>query len=345
MRYLSVCTGILGCKVALEPVGWTPVAYSEIDPYCCELIRQKGGARNLGDMEAITDDDLERIGPVDALVGGTPCVSFSVAGLRKGLDDPRGNLALVFLRLAERARARWVVWENVPGVLSSGGGRDFGAFLGGLAKLGYGFAYRVLDAQHFGLAQRRKRVFVVGRLGDWRGPAAVLLERSCLRGDSAPSREAGAIPADLTANGVGTCGGDDNQGQAGHLIASPDPAYAVTGQGSRFGSGRDGQDTFIAFDTTQVTSKGNYSSPKAGDPCHPLAAGAHAPAVAGMGVRRLTPTEAERLQGFPDGWTAITMPGGKPASDSARYRALGNSWAVPVVRWIGRRIADVDTIG
>src|SRR6185437_2410388 len=141
---------------------------------------------NLGDMTKYQEWPDATI---DLLVGGTPCQSFSVAGLRKGLADPRGNLMLTYLAIAERYAPRWVVWENVPGVLSSNGGRDFGTFLGGLAELGYGFAYRVLDAQFFGVAQRRRRVFVVGCLGDWRRAAAVLFERASLSGHPAPSRE------------------------------------------------------------------------------------------------------------------------------------------------------------
>src|SRR5690606_25073369 len=135
---------------------------------------------------------------VDLLVGGTSCQSFSVAGLRKGLDDPRGNLALIYLAVADRYRPSWVVWENVPGVLSSNRGRDFGALPGGLAKLGYGWAYRVLDAQFVrtrglprAVPQRRRRVFVVGYLGDWRPAAAVLFDRQSMRGDPPPRREAG----------------------------------------------------------------------------------------------------------------------------------------------------------
>src|SRR6185369_2366558 len=140
------------------------------------------------------------------VVFGSPCQSFSVAGKRLGLDDPRGNMALVGLRVVGRIRPRWVVWENVPGVLSSADGRDFGAFLGGLAELGYGFAYRVLDAQHFGVPQRRRRVFVVGYLGDWRRAAAVLFERESLQGHPAPSREARQrIAATITA-GVANSG-------------------------------------------------------------------------------------------------------------------------------------------
>jgi DNA (cytosine-5)-methyltransferase 1 len=133
-----------------------------------------------GDFTTITGDEY---GPIDLLVGGTPCQSFSVAGLRKGLDDARGSLALEYLRLVDRTQPRWIVWENVPGVLSSNKGRDFGSFLGALVELGYGFAYRVLDAQYFGVAQRRRRVFVVGYLGDWRPAASVLFERESLSGN------------------------------------------------------------------------------------------------------------------------------------------------------------------
>ena len=179
MRYLSVCSGIEAATTAWHGLGWEPAAFAEIEKFPSRVLAHHyPHVENLGDMTKIGESN---IGPIDLLVGGTPCQSFSVAGLRGGMEDPRGNLALVYLRLADRMRPRWVVWENVPGVLSSNGGRDFGAFLGGLADIGYGFAYRVLDAQFFGLAQRRKRVFVVGYFGDWRRPAAVLLERSGFR--------------------------------------------------------------------------------------------------------------------------------------------------------------------
>jgi len=138
----------------------------------------------------------------DILVGGTPCQSFSVAGLRKGLDDPRGNLMLVFGAIADHFKPTWIVWENVPGVLSSNGGRDFGSFIKMLGELGYGVAYRVLDAQYFGVAQRRRRVFVVGYLGDWRRAAAVLFESESLSGNPAPSRKAGKDVAVGVAQGA-----------------------------------------------------------------------------------------------------------------------------------------------
>jgi DNA (cytosine-5)-methyltransferase 1 len=154
-------------------------------------------------MTTINQNPIADERPIDLLVGGTPCQSFSVAGLRKGLDDPRGNLMLTFLSIADKLRPKWIVWENVPGVLSSNGGKDFGTFLGALGELGYGFAYRVLDAQHFGVAQRRRRVFVVGYLGDWRVAAAVLFERESLQGNIKPSRKK---REEVTANAEGSVG-------------------------------------------------------------------------------------------------------------------------------------------
>jgi len=175
-------------SVAWHPLGWTPVGFSEIEPFPCAILKHRfPNVPNYGSLTEYQSWPLE-LGSIDLLVGGTPCQSFSVAGLRKGLTDPRGNLALTFLGLADKLKPRWIVWENVPGVLSSGGGRDFGSFLGALVELGYGFAYRVLDAQHFGVPQRRRRVFVVAcrnpvtGLGDWRAAAEVLSLREGLRG-------------------------------------------------------------------------------------------------------------------------------------------------------------------
>ena len=191
MRYASVCSGIEAPTVAWEPLGWKAAWFSEIDAFPSAVLQHHyPEVPNLGDMNHIHEREKFNA-TFDVLIGGTPCQSFSVAGLRKGMADPRGNLALVFLSLVDRARPLWVVWENVPGVLSSNKGRDFGAFLGGLAELGYGWAYRVMDAQYFGVPQRRRRVFVVGYLGDWRAAAAVLFERKSLSGDTPPSRKAG----------------------------------------------------------------------------------------------------------------------------------------------------------
>ena len=365
LRGATVCSGIGAPEVAAPWVDWHWC--SEIEPFPSEVHRIRHGVPNRGDMTRFEEwpDDA-----VDLLVGGTPCQSFSVAGLRAGLADPRGNLALTYLALADRYRPRWLVWENVPGVLSSNGGRDFGAFLGGLGQLGYGFAYRVLDAQFtrtrefpWAVPQRRRRVFVVGCLGGWAGAAAVLFDAQSLRGDSAPRREAGQGTARGAQDGAG--GG----GVLAHDVAATLNAAFGSKQGLEDQHVNQGCPHFIAFDTTQITSASNYSVPKAGGPCHPLAAGAHPPAIAfgaqnsiaqgddvnveftaaltttrTLGVRRLTPRECERLQGFPDDFTAIPWRG-KPAElcpDGPRYKALGNSMAVNVMGWLLGRIRDVD---
>jgi DNA (cytosine-5)-methyltransferase 1 len=187
LRYLSVCSGIEAATVAWHPLGFEAAGFSEIEPFArAVLSHHYPDVPLFGDFTTLTENDY---GAIDLLVGGTPCQSFSIAGLRKGFADDRGNLALGFIRLAQSAKPRWVVWENVPGVLSIDGGRTFGTFLGALAECGYGFAYRVLDAQYFGVPQRRRRVFVIGYLGDWRPAAAVLFERESLQRDITPCRE------------------------------------------------------------------------------------------------------------------------------------------------------------
>ena len=502
MRFLSVCSGIEAASVAWNPLGWKAVGFSEIEPFpCAVLAHHYPDTPNHGDMtkfEGWPDAN------VDLLCGGTPCQSFSVAGLRKGLADPRGNLMLTFGAIAAKYRPRWLVWENVPGVLSSNGGRDFGAFLGMLGQLGYGFAYRVLDAQYFGVPQRRRRVFVVGCLGDWRRAAAVLFERHSLSGDSAPRREAregsagraeGSVAVGFQSSQSGVRLGDThatldaNNGSrrhngvihatafGGNNTAGPidvatarnacasasasgrmdfetetflvQPAHTLRGEGfdaSEDGAGRGtplvpvafsckdygadagevaptlrsmghdkshanaGGQVAIAFnarqdpdhwhdrtgplDTDGSTQAVSYAiqagalrtNPNSGpdgvgvqaDHAYTLEARAEVQAVAfqergrkdgrsfdvggdvayaltapsgggraqernvltpTMQVRRLTPTECARLQGFPDDYLDITYRG-KPAADGPKYKALGNSWAVPVVRWIGERIQE-----
>ena len=628
MRYGSVCSGIEAATMAWHHMGWEPAFFSEIEKFPRAVLEYHYPDVPLhGDFTTI---ERNQYGKIDLLVGGTPCQSFSVAGLRGGLGDERGNLSLEFCRLAQREQPRWIVWENVPGVLSSNGGRDFGSILGALEDLGYGLAYRVLDAQYFGVAQRRRRVFVVGYLGDWRPAAAVLFERNSMSGHPAPSREkrqdaarsatpsaaaggghglqrsdlAGPLTAGIHKGPRGTEAVDSNLlvatgadlGPGCEALVSTQPAsgvavniggseprlsdvvgtldcWSTSGRGSsqqlavlqntpdtvgtlrtrRPGEGGvqgdfdhivpvispalntqsgshhapdtkayvafaqntrdevrlingDGQITgalaassgmkqtnYIAFDTTQITSPHNHSNPRPGDPCHPLAAGAHPPAIAfsskdygadatedcsptlragsgihqnggvmpavaypldtqnmteghtsggkGFGeggdpsftltkghshavaysimpmnsgkdykaretdvaqpimaagpvggnqggdyvaqpaigwseeltasvdlagtlqrggsggrhdgvmaptsaVRRLTTVECERLQGFPDQFTAI--PWNKKLAtdcpDGPRYKALGNSMAVPVMRWIGERIRIVDDL-
>jgi DNA (cytosine-5)-methyltransferase 1 len=543
MRYLSVCSGIEAVSVAWQPLGWQPAMFAEIDPFCCWLLRSRYRAsrpifmprpqdapdrkeakrraaaiRNVMDLP--TDGDVinagdfthigaEDVGTIDLLAGGTPCQSFSVAGKRAGLDDPRGNLTIEFARLADRLRPLWVVWENVPGVLSIDDGRTFGAFLGILVQLGYGLAWRILDAQFTGVPQRRRRVFVVGCAGNWRAAAAVLFERSSLSGNPPPRREArkdlaptlsarthggggpgtdfdldGGLIRQLAFGGNNTTGPIDVATAANacasasgrmdfetetfiaHSLSADgfDASEDGTGRGvpliagtlsTRYGasSGRDLSDasallplafnlrgreggalpepseiaslraatggstnSYIAFSAKDHGADANDIAPTLRSMGHDAShangggqlavavtlhgsdrtastasyteistsLGARAPGgiensattavlqelpVASpltasygkqidssdtgtgppnllqslMAVRRLTPRECERLQGFPDDYTLVEYRG-RIAADGPRYKALGNSMAVPVMRWIGQRIAAVDAI-
>jgi DNA (cytosine-5)-methyltransferase 1 len=467
MRYLSVCSGIEAASVAWKPLGWKAVAFSEIEPFpCAVLAHHYPEVPNWGDMTKFQDWPDAAI---ELLVGGTPCQAFSVAGLRKGLADPRGNLTLTYLAVAAKYRPKWLVWENVPGVLSDGTGA-FGSFLGGLAELGYGFAYRILDAQYFGVPQRRRRVFVVGCLGDWRSAAAVLFERHSLQGNPAPSREtregiagtigartgrsvgaqdaacghmmAHSLKADgfdasedgtgrgtpiiphtvgaltdgahmgggltartltqdelsrcLNAGGMGrqdwetetlvvepTGGGFDAKPIA-HVETMPTlrAAAAADGPGHSARSG-DSKDEYIVPMTLAIRGRGDSHdleyrqdgtanailTPNGGRAGIGVGAVAFAQNqrdelrtmdVAGalasepgmkqqtylhqaMSVRRLTPRECDRLQGFPDDYELVPYRN-KPAADGPRYKALGNSMAVPVMAWIGQRIATVEAL-
>jgi DNA (cytosine-5)-methyltransferase 1 len=382
MRFGTVCSGIGAPETAWQPLGWQSVFASEIEAFPRAVLKHRFPETPVhGDFTTIRAGDYAAI---DVLCGGTPCQSFSVAGLRGGMADERGNLALEYLRLADRLRPQWLLWENVTGVLSSNGGRDFGAFLGGLGQLGYGFAYRVLDAQYFGLAQRRKRVFVVGCLGDWRRAAAVLFEPASLRGHPAPRRTAGERVAPTVARGS-PCGrkyGEDAAtadslvsmcltSHSGRYDAESQTLIAAVVTGTLCNNGR------AAGSATQQDAAGGFLiAPTLRGECHdasedgtgrgvPLvpiafmsnASGAnfsaahdHSPTLRiggdggnamamqmGAAVRRLTPRECERLQGFPDHFTAVLYRG-KPAADAPRYKALGNSMAVPVIRWIGERM-------
>jgi DNA (cytosine-5)-methyltransferase 1 len=410
-------------------MGWEPVAFSEIEKFPSQVLKHHyPSVPNVGDMTKFEEWNIES---VELLVGGTPCQSFSVAGLRKGLDDPRGNLMLTYGAIAKRFKPKWLVWENVPGVLSSNGGRDFGTFLGMLAELGYGFAYRVLDAQYFGVAQRRRRVFVVGCLGNWRNAAAVLFERDSLCGNPAPSREKGKGITAYAESSLAQYRPDKIGGTlkaSGGVLAGGSetfvtwPAKICSTLNANFGSKlglenqhiNEGAPMFVPYDLKQVTSKENHQlSRKVGDPCHTLAkenaCGSAVVAIQGnligrdsggpqgvgasddgvmytltkadvhgvaqpigfeanmslqqpssggvyqtltrrthasvmepatMAVRRLTPVECERLQGFPDNYTNIR----ENCPDGPRYKALGNSMAVPVMRWIGERIQAVERI-
>jgi len=422
--YLSVCSGIEAATTAWHSLGWRPLAFSEIEKFpSAVLAHHWPDVPNLGDMTK-HNDWPNSLRP-NLIVGGTPCQAFSVAGLRKGLADPRGNLTLVFLALLAQFSPQWVVWENVPGVRSSDDGRALGSLLGGLEELGYGWAYRTIDAQYANLAQRRERVFVVGCLGDWRRAGAVLFERESMFGNPPPRREAGKVIAPTLdvragrsgettfhtsgglvpsispavtskwAKGSGGPSGDECQ----NLVACQDIAptlsartkgggglgtdfdcdgglIAHTLRGEGFDASEDGTgrgtpltvvhgtqgpctDNHLAFALGRNNGQENaiaFNMHKSGNEASSLGISEDrtdcsrafdkspfAVMTPGCAVRRLTPTECERLQGFPDGHTLIPWRG-KMAADGPRYKALGNSMAVPVMRWIGERILKLNSI-
>jgi DNA (cytosine-5)-methyltransferase 1 len=390
MNYLSVCSGIEAATVAWHDMGWSPIGFSEIEKFPSQLLNHHyPTVTNYGDMTKYKEWNINDT--VGLLVGGTPCQSFSVAGLRKGLEDPRGNLMLTYLGIADHFKPKWILWENVPGVLSSNGGKDFASLLQGMAELGYGFAYRVFDAQHFGVPQRRRRVFVVGCLGDWRSAAKVLFESESLCGDITPSRgekqKVTNVIAPSVANCLQTTCNDYSKADGFNMITHVyethpadsrvkemgDVCQTVT---SRWGTGGGNVPIALAENTIgrQPQNGGNGNGYTEGGPMYTLnATGVHGIAygfepgiakregnpsrfseemsptlraqmgdnqvatISNMAVRRLTPIECERLQGFPDCYTDIKL-NKKPTPDGHRYKALGNSMAVPVMKWIGERI-------
>lgn len=428
MNYLSVCSGVEAATVAWHDLGWNPVAFSEIEKFPSEVLAHHyPGVPNLGDMSNYKEWNFGEK-TIDLLVGGTPCQSFSVAGLRKGLEDPRGNLALIYVGILNKFKPKWFIWENVPGVLSSSKGRDFGSFLGAVGELGYGFSYRVLDAQNFGVPQRRRRVFVVGHFGDWRPAAEVLFEPESLsrhieesrkkRKDTPKDTRIGVKesstkkiipevfenhPADSRVKQMGdTChsvtarwgtGGGNvpfvlnnpiaysirEDGQKNNMsvteldvsncLSSHQPSimshHAQTfvmdqkvahgfepgiakreGNPSRFTEEKsptlranmgDNQ-VAVAFDTYNTTVSDTNQTIKSPNGGVQESVGT---VFNNMAVRKLTPIECERLQGFPDGYTNIK----ENCPDGHRYKAMGNSMAVPVMKWIGKRIELVSKKG
>jgi len=307
VRYASVCDGIGAVHEAWMPLGMECAWVSEIDAFAASVCEQRYGVTNLGDMTAIPPEAIHERGAVDILVGGTPCQSFSVAAcVREGLSDPRGNLAMRFMQLVGQMQPQWVVWENVPGVLTANGGRDFGAILGALDEFGYGFAYRILDAKYFGVPQRRRRLFLVGNSRGSERAAEVLFEPKDLSGDFGEGFEEREVAT------TGTSGGTD-----GRLVFTK----------SRRAQSKTDCETWVRGDISPTATLFDCGDSRAttiivepdGRP------------------RRLTPSEFERLQGFSGSHTDILFKG-KPASDTARYGAVGNSMAVPVMRWIGERI-------
>ncbi|MTI73309.1 MAG: DNA (cytosine-5-)-methyltransferase [Stenotrophomonas sp.] len=391
--------------LAWAPLGWECVGVAEIDPAPCALLAHRlPHVPNLGSVTDITDEQIAALGRIDVVIGGSPCQDLSVAGNRAGLAGARSGLFHEQLRIFNAARtfcgARWLVWENVPGAFSSNRGRDFAVVAGALAgceldvpRDGWGnegvalgpnglVEWSVLDAQWFGVAQRRRRVFAVLDTGDWAGRPPVLLEPDSLRGDSAPRREAGeAVTGTLSARTEGGGGLGTDFDCAGGLV--PEVAPTLLAQGNRTGGDRppgtsvDTCESLIpevahtlradGFDASEDgTGRGTPLVPVAFDckssgqagfgvgeiastmrsmghaNCHQNGGG-HLAVQQGMQVRRLTPRECERLQGATDDWTLVPNAKGKPMADGPRYKMLGNSFAVPVIRWIGWRIQIAHT--
>lgn len=452
MKYISVCSGIEAASVAWHGLGWEPVAFAEIEAFpSTVLAHHYPDVPNLGDISKV--DWRPYHGTVDLVVGGTPCQSFSIAGKREGLDGASG-LVFEYFRLLREVQPRWFVWENVPGSFSSNGGADFQSILREWNKCGYHVSWAILDAQHFGVPQRRRRIFAVGHSGDWRYPAKVLFEPDCLRRDTqkgGKARKGSASPVEgrtrshweggphptlnqslKSSGGIAMSNQELFSQGGGGLVSQPWPADKASCLNAHFGEKmglenqhiNQGAPLFVpAFSPTMLRMRsgcegggkgalmsenksltlatGNdqvlfepipintqvatrhhslgrgtgFGVGEPGDPAYTLQAG-HSHAVAcdtynntvdsvapaltckndgthsgpslielmpRLAVRRLTPTECERLQGFPDGWTDIPWRGKDHAPDGPRYKALGNSMAVPCMRWIGERINNIET--
>jgi DNA (cytosine-5)-methyltransferase 1 len=371
LRFATVASGISAETYAWKPLGWQPVWYSEIEPFANAVLSYHyPEVPNLGDMNHLHNKQAYHETTFDVFAGGTPCQGFSLAGKRGGMDDPRSGLAFRFLDIIKHKRPRWVVWENVPDVLSSAGGRDFTAFISRMEACGYGVAWRILDAQYAGLAQRRKRIFVVGYIGDWRPAAAVLFDRASLQGRAAPSREKRkSITYDIAPCLRGCSVGGERVGDSrendpfvpvsGTLVSGGKSAGSVTNQdidqnmlipevslcllanGQRIDL--ESQSLIVAPDIAQTLTAHQHRSGGASAGNNPGLVNA---IYTYNRVRRLTPVEYERLQGFPDNYTQIPYRG-RPAekcADGPRYRAVGNSIATPILKWIGERIEMVERI-
>jgi len=382
MNYLSVCSGIEAATVAWHHMGWKPVGFSEIEKFPSQVLAHHyPRVTNFGDMTKYKEWNINDL--VGLLVGGTPCQSFSVAGLRKGLDDPRGNLALTYVGILDKFRPKWCIWENVPGVLSSGKGRDFGAFLGALGELGYGWAYRVLDAQNFGVAQRRRRVFVVGCLGGWESAAKVLFESESLSGNIAKGRsswketttDAGIstqICGRLTARDYKGISSDDCNERYMKMVATPKIASCLETTCN---------DYFRADGFTMIAYENHPSDSRVkemGETCQTVTStwgmgGGNIPFVQNVvgssdisGTLRANPGSGWRSNGTPVEAVAIQNMAVRRLTEvecerlqgfpdnytnikencpsGVRYKALGNFMAVPVMRWIGERINNYERL-
>ena len=414
LTYLGLCEGISTATVAWKDL-MKPVGFAEIDEFPSAVLKHHyPDVPNFGDITKYKEWKLET--DPDLVIGGTPCQSFSVAGLRGGLSDSRGNLTLTFVNILNRFRPKWFIWENVPGVFSSNKGRDFHSFTEGLQAIGYSIGWRVLDAQYFGLAQRRKRVFVVGNnSNDLRGITEVLFEREGLLRDLAQSQQKGK---DATKKVRERSTGYDqrkkevsafsahmsepmvHKDKSGTLQAKNPTAvvYEAHAQDARYRE-QDVSPTIQArhcnMTNTPLVYQSNQTDARVkdmGDTCQTVIArwgtgGNNQPLVQqkedpkifqqnqrdevryigedgnisgalssdsgakqtnyvheNSVIRRLTPVECERLQGFPDNYTQIPWKGKvkEDCPDSHRYKALGNAMAVPVIQFLGKNIVDYE---
>ena len=294
MRYLSLFSGIEAASVAWEPLGWEPVAFCEIDAFpSAVLAYHYPNVPNLGDITKVNWDDFkDKYGAVDLIVGGSPCQSFSVAGGREGLDG-ESRLMYEYIRAVSEVRPTWFLWENVPGVFSTDAGRAFGILLDAMEELGYGLAWATLDAQFFGVAQRRRRVFLVGYLGAGGGSAAVLFDAESVRGNTQTSKEK---REELTRTAsVSAYGFKSGQGARAKGIGYEQeqcPTLAC-----------DHNTAVLAFNDGQITSPQNGNIPQFGDACHTLAAGDRPPCIA--------------IQG--DGSTSLNIQGDGYKQDGTSY--------------------------
>jgi len=345
----SVFSGIGGIDLGFERAGWEVAWQVENDPSCAKVLEHRfHGVKRYGDIRTVEPGQLAQ---VDCLAGGFPCQGLSVAGKRLGLrKDPRSALFFEFVRLAEGLRPKWLLIENVPGLLGSHRGADFAVVLHALDQLGYGLAWRILDAQHWGLAQRRRRVFVIGHLGG-RCPPSVLFEPEGGGGDPEAGGEAregtpSRVAASLRSGSRGTDDPDRTSLVFGALRSNPrnnfDPTtearQLVVAPTLRANYERPGGGPAIALslnakqrwdlETETLVARTLQGGGHSGEPEPGSGLITHEDAV-----RRLTPREWERLQGFPDDWTLVDG-----MADSPRYRMLGNAVAVPVAEWIARRM-------
>ncbi len=373
MKYISVCSGIEAATVAWAPLGWEPVAFAEIDAFpSAVLAHHYPGVPNLGDITKV--DWSVYHGQADIVIGGTPCQSFSLAGNRGGADDVRGGLSFEFVRLVRAIRPRWFVWENVFGVLSSDSGEFFAKFLSALDECGYFLAWRVLDAQYFGVPQRRRRLFVIGHLGGWQFAAGVLFDADSVCGDFAPLAKAGEDDSRAVTECDGGPSGDigDDASQLyecasrghsapkrvekapcvlarpqnkGHLVVTRTLPQAPARERNSLAQHNVSEAaTALAVgpaddDNTTYVIDGPARTLRTGQNRQPIDITHSNFAVTCGRVRYLTPKECERLMGLPDDYTLVPYRGGL-ARPTPRYKAIGNSMAVPVVRWIGQRITD-----